>query len=738
MGKWRSYLAYYTTTLVAEGNNQVFAVANGSLYSYGKDDNSVRYFSKENGLSDNQITSIGYNAGANVLVTVYSNGNIDLIGEDNSVYNLPYLMQSTNIQDKTVNGVFCVNEMAYLPANFGIIVINVRKKEIKETYILNEAVSAVTIHNDAIYAVTANGLRRASLNDNLINPANWHAFAVATPDAKDVIQQVCTFQHTLCFLLKGKGVYYLTENNTVQLLLALTSIRNMKVVNDKLVAFSSSEIYIYSTLTERDKGSLANISDVSSLKDNTTFWLAIGEGGLTGIKRTAANQYQTLVSDIRNDGPKRNLTFFLRMHKQKLYITGGGRWTDRFFNTGTIMIYDTDSLKWNNLKDTGTDVTSLAVDPDDDTHLFISTWGEGIYELKAGQVVNHYNHTNSTLGTIPGTGQPNNYVRVEGLCYDKQHNLWMTNSGVNDVIHVLKADGTWTKLYYDDISNPHLADKILIASNGHKWLNLARANKSGIFVFDDKGTLEDTSDDSYHYYSFLSNAQGNIGTSEYFCITEDKKGEIWIGTNRGVVFVSVPSRGVEGTMTCSRIEYTDEYGLPDYFLKDERIRAIAVDGGNRKWLGTENSGIYLVSEDGSQVISHFTVDNSPLLSNTIQSIAINDATGEVFMGTDKGLISYLGDATQGSEDYSDVYAYPNPVRPDFDDKVVITGLMENSNVKITDARGSLVFEGRSTGGRISWDFRNRSGRPVAAGVYLVLSSTPGAGESVVTKIAVIR
>ncbi|MDR2118860.1 MAG: T9SS type A sorting domain-containing protein [Tannerellaceae bacterium] len=742
IGQWHSCLAYRTTTAVAEGNTLVYALADGSLYSFGKEDNSLRYYAKETGLSDNLINCIAFHSGENTLVAAYANGNIDLITEDGSVYNIPFLLQSSSIQDKTVYSIYPHNGTAYLSGAFGIVALDVKRKEIKETYRLNRPVSSVAVHGDSIYALASSGLLRAALTDNLIDPANWSDYPAATSEGvNDTALRLCVFRDALCFLFKDKGIYY-QAGGSMQPLLAHPSLHNIKVENGRLVAFSSDEVYIWSSFTERDKGSIAGITDVSSLKDPNTLWLATGEKGLTGIRRKAANQYEILADNIRHNAPARNLSAFLLMQRRKLYVAGGGRWTDRFGNPGTVMIYDTDSLRWNNPEGVAgfRDATCIAVDPNDPYHYFVSTWGEGVYEFKDGTLQTIYNHTNSALSTVyPNTPQQNHYIRTEGVCFDREGNLWMTNSEVSHALAVRKADGSWAKLHYPDISSPTLADKILITTGGLKWINLVRGAKSGVFVLDDKGTPEDTSDDISHYYSFLTDTQGkNIGAGEFYCITEDRKGAIWIGTNRGVFIVSAPARAAEGNLIGSRITHTDEYGNPLYFLSDERINAVAVDAGNRKWLGTESSGLYVVSEDGSEIIHHFTADHSPLLSNTVKSIAINHETGEVFAGTDKGLISYMGDATRGSENYSNVYAYPNPVRPDFDAQVIITGLMDNSNVKITDASGQLVYQGRSTGGQISWNFRNRNGSHVATGVYLVFCYTPEAGESCVTKIAVVR
>ncbi|MDR0536878.1 MAG: hypothetical protein LBH04_02335 [Tannerellaceae bacterium] len=739
---WRSYLSYYNTSIVAEGNDYIFAVANGSLYSYRKDDNSIRYYSKENGLNDTQILALAFNSSEKTFITAYSNGNIDLISENHTIYNIPFLMSSSNVQDKTVNAIFTHNEYAYLSANFGVIALNVKKKEIKETCFLDAPVSSLTILGDSIYACTGKGVLTAALSDNLINPNNWRPFSHGITEASetDSVLRLCTFGDGLCLLLKNRGVYW-KSGGEVRRILNHNSLKSIKTENGKLLAFSASELYIFSSLTEYDKGGISNIADVSSLKDASIFWLATGQGGLAGIRRIGQNQYQSLASIVNADCPKYNYNAFMQMQGNKLYIAGGGRWSNRLFRPATVMAYDTDSLKWKNHADIGgaQDATSIAVDPADENHIFVSTWGEGVYEIKGNEIAAHYNHTNSALSTIyPGAAVAYNYIRAEGLIFDRGRNLWMTNSEVATTVVVRKADGTWRNFNYPDIANATLADKILIDANGYKWINLVRDRKSGIFVLDDKGTIDDSADDESYYYSSLSDVMGDIGAKEFTCIVEDLKGEIWIGTNRGPVYISVPSRGPKGTMLCQRIIRTDEYGLSDYFLKDERINAIAVDGGNRKWLGTESSGLYLVSENGLEVIHHFTSANSPLLSDRIESLAINHQTGEVFIGTSNGLVSFTGDAIKGAESYTNVYAYPNPVRPE-DTFVIISGLMAESNVKITDSRGSLLFQGRSNGGMVRWNCRNQNnGKSVVSGVYFVLASSPGAAESVVAKIAVVR
>jgi ligand-binding sensor domain-containing protein len=511
----------------------------------------------------------------------------------------------------------------------------------------------------------------------------------------------------------------------------------MKVENGQLVAFSGSELYLYSSFSEIEKGSVSNVYDVSSLKDKNIMWLATGESGITGLKRNGPNQYEIITSNLITGGPKRNYTAFLNMHNDKLYIAGGGRWLDRLNIPGTIMVYDSKTQAWNNYQDIAgfSDATSIAVDPKNDNHLYVSTWGEGIYEFENGELIHTHNRNNSPLESASPDRNPEKYIRVEGLCFDKNNHLWMTNSGATNTIKVMKADGTWNSLNYPSISNSHLADKILILNNGDKWVNIVRGNNSGLFVFNDNGTPDNMLDDTHHHFTSLRDASHTIGTNLYFCIVEDKNGDLWIGTDRGPVILYNPSRVLNNP---AGIYFTRIVQEGNYFLSDEWVHAIAVDGGNRKWLGTRSSGAFLISEDGKDILEHFTTDNSYLPSNNIQNITIDHKTGELFFGTENGLVSYFGEATTGSEDYSNVYAYPNPVRPDFDEKVIVTGLMENSNVKITDVIGNLIYQTKSVGGQISWNCKNRSGKRVASGVYLVLSATPKAKESVVTKIAVVQ
>lgn len=766
VGEWNTYLAYNIAMKVAEGNNHVFTVADGSLYSYSKEDNSVRHYTKQTGLSDSGIDHIIFNPEVNTLLITYSNGNIDLLG-DYGIYNLSYLLDNSNVTNKTINSIYLYKEYAYLATDFGIIVLNMdpNKKEIKDTYKLNKKVNSVTINDNYIYAATSSGILKASLDANLLDYNEWDSYQLAPSEFEfdqDSISQICFFQNSLCFFANqkyNKGIYYEQADKTVKSLLINNSLTNMVFQNNKLMPYTNTQLYIYSSLTERDVINAGIVYGVSSLKDPNTFWIASGVNGLKGIQKKN-NQYEVVVEGLNDQTiyPKRNYNYYMTTYENQLYIVGGDRWTDRKFRQGTLMIYDNE--KWFNLDETTikiiisdeknkieypSDYTGIAIDPKEPSHYYVSSYGEGIIEFKDNQYVQLFNHKNSTLSTIYPTGgdrAQQRYIRIGSVTFDKNGNLWATNCGVQDVLKVLKADGTWTSFNFsntDNFTNVPLADKITITSDNRKWINVPYGYKSGILIFDDGGTIDDTSDDQARFISTFSDINGTIDASGYFCITEDKNGQVWIGTNRGPIYCANPKAKLE-EIRCSRvIRPADEINdVPYNFLDGEQINAIAVDGGNRKWIATQSSGVFLVSEDGMETIENFTTTNSPLPSNQINSLAINQLTGEVFIGTEKGLVSYMGDATEGKEDYSDVYAYPNPVRPEHNDHVTIVGLMNDSNVKITDLKGNIIYQGKSAGGTFTWDCRSRKGGRVATGVYLVFSATPEAKESVVTKIMVVK
>ena len=746
--KWTTYLAYSEAAGVAETNERVYVVANGALYSYGKSDKEIILYSKQNGLSDTDISLIKYNPDHRMLIIIYSNGNIDLYSED-GINNMPFLKNATNIQSKSVNDIYFNGRFAYLSTDFGIVVVNLERKEIADTYRLNKSVNSICIMGDKIIASTDEGLMHAALKDNLLDASVWtkRPLSIEGLNNSDTISRICLFDNHLVICVDGDGLYYESPEGETKRLIQQVYMKDVTVQSGEMIAYTrDNRIYIYSDINKYISVRTGSVNGVASLKGDGKYWIASDVSGLVGIERGSDNNFNTIVSDIIINSPKRNFnTFMTIFDNRKLLIAGGDRASARSWRPGTLMIYEDE--EWYNFDEMianreiikligeySRDYMGVAVDPDDENHYYIATYGEGVIELKDNEFVKLHNMDNSTLTATDGIDK--NYVRVGSVCFDKNKNLWAMNCLTQNPINVLKANGEWVSLYYAPINKADKIDKMLITSKGHKWVNVPYDNP-GIFVLDDNNTIDNTSDDRYNYFRTFKDAQNNnIPASEYLCMAEDKSGTIWIGTNIGPIRCTSPADAIERpeSLKCSRLARDGEY----YFLSGESVTAIAVDVDNQKWIGTASQGVFLINADGSETIYNFNEDNSPLLSNTINSIAINDETGEVFFGTNNGLISYKSGVKNGVSAFSDVYAFPNPVRPEFNDKVTITGLKNNTNVKITDINGHLIYQGRAIGSQMEWNCRNISGNRVATGIYLVLAATQDASESVVTKIAVVK
>lgn len=750
---WKTYLSYNNTNSVEESNDQVFVVAEGSLYTYGKEDNSIKQYYKGNGLNDNTISLIRYNKQTKSLLIIYDNSNIDIL-EGGVATNLPYLSTSTSIRDKQINSVLVHDEYAYLSTAFGIVVINMAKKEIKDTYKLSLNITSCAIQNGNIYASTTNkaevssGIIYASLKENLLDKANWKPYGLSNLSDSHTISAIASFKNTLFYLVSQQGIFY-ENNGELSRIINSSTLKYMKVIGEKLACIDNSRVFIVSDTQKFDQINLS-INDISTYQADK-YWIAEGSKGLRSIQRKGSNSFEALNEPIILDGPYSNSAFDIVCKNDKVYMIIGGKDLlngKRFDKGGYILTYDYD--KWSfidpkeaqkklNLPRNPRDYTSIAVTTDDsnDEIVYASSMGDGVIQYKNGTPVQSYNEKNAFKETAGGYGS--GYCYIDGLAFDKNGNLWMTSSEVNHAVLVLDKAGAWHRLDIEQLRGVYTINDILITSTNDKWTYVPR-NTPKLVMIPNSESLDEVS--SYEFTTLIDTDGKELTPSNYTCVAEDKDGYIWVGTNRGAVYFTKPrisSAEDKAATRCTRVKYTnEETGNLAYFLDNVVVTTLKVDAGNRKWIGTKGNGVYVLDNDNETIVYQFNTTNSPLLSDNIYDIEINDKTGEVFIGTDKGLNSYQGEASEGKSDYSEIYAYPNPVRPEHMDKVTIVGLMDNSNVKITDLNGNIIYQTKSLGGQAIWNCRNANGSRVATGVYLVLASTEEASESVVTKIIVVK
>ena len=750
---WKTYLSYNNTNSVEESNDQVFVVAEGSLYTYGKEDNSIKQYYKGNGLNDNTISLIRYNKQTKSLLIIYDNSNIDIL-EGGVATNLPYLSTSTSIRDKQINSVLVHDEYAYLSTAFGIVVINMAKKEIKDTYKLSLNITSCAIQNGNIYASTTNkaevssGIIYASLKENLLDKANWKPYGLSNLSDSHTISAIASFKNTLFYLVSQQGIFY-ENNGELSRIINSSTLKYMKVIGEKLACIDNSRVFIVSDTQKFDQINLS-INDISTYQADK-YWIAEGSKGLRSIQRKGSNSFEALNEPIILDGPYSNSAFDIVCKNDKVYMIIGGKDLlngKRFDKGGYILTYDYD--KWSfidpkeaqkklNLPRNPRDYTSIAVTTDDsnDEIVYASSMGDGVIQYKNGTPVQSYNEKNAFKETAGGYGS--GYCYIDGLAFDKNGNLWMTSSEVNHAVLVLDKAGAWHRLDIEQLRGVYTINDILITSTNDKWIYVPR-NTPKLVMIPNSESLDEVS--SYEFTTLIDTDGKELTPSNYTCVAEDKDGYIWVGTNRGAVYFTKPrisSAEDKAATRCTRVKYTnEETGNLAYFLDNVVVTTLKVDAGNRKWIGTKGNGVYVLDNDNETIVYQFNTTNSPLLSDNIYDIEINDKTGEVFIGTDKGLNSYQGEASEGKSDYSEIYAYPNPVRPEHMDKVTIVGLMDNSNVKITDLNGNIIYQTKSLGGQAIWNCRSANGSRVATGVYLVLAFTEEASESVVTKIIVVK
>lgn len=460
-------------------------------------------------------------------------------------------------------------------------------------------------------------------------------------------------------------------------------------------------------------------------------WIADNVHGLISY-------YDWQTQRVNPNGPAATDVFSMSIAGSDLYVAPGGvntAWNNVWNNKGVFSYIQN---TWYSLKDysprldTIFDILSVAIDPSDNTHVYAGSFSKGLAEFRNGYLVNIWDQGNS------GLEQPYSFydwVGIGGLAFDDNNNLWVVNAGCNNLLKVLEPNGNWESFSMVPYLNQARAGRVMVNSLGQKWVLLT--NTSGLLVFDENGTLSNKSDDKVKVLT-TGVGKGNLPSGLVLSFAEDLDGKIWIGTDKGVAVFYSPENVFSGSNYDAQVITILQDGVAQHLLEFESATAIAVDGANKKWVGTEKAGVFLMSADGQEQILHFTEDNSPLLSNSITSIVIDDNTGEVYFGTANGIITYRHYATKGGETFQNVYAYPNPVPSGYTGTIGIKGLVRDAVVKITDVSGTLVYETLSEGGQAIWSGKDFFGNKVQSGVYFIMCSGPDGKQKLVSKIMVLN
>ncbi len=760
IGQWKTHLPYQNCKSVTGSPTKIWAATDNGLFVLNKSDNTLQRITKIDGLADLSIGKIAYNSYNDVLFVGYENGNIDLI-QGTTITNLPDIKRAQIIGEKKINNIYFIGPLAYVSVGFGIVVIDTDRKEVKDTYLIGTngaylTINDITSDGTTIFAATESGIYYASLSSQqLSNFTSWTKFNnIVGGNSNRVYNAIEFFNGSLVanFRVVGYMVDTVLTYNVSSLawgylsnFIGTASIHDMYVRNNTLFLCDLYATYLI------DQNFNSNISTfyypqnliLGPLTPSAPQQIYVDADGIFweadlnyGLVRMAFMGYG---DSFFPNGPITTDTYFMASYKQQLLVVPGGHddaWNNVLNHKGVSTMQNG---WWKNFGkyqipqlDTTFDLHAAAIDPNDANHYFLGSWGWGMLEIKDGNVDTLWNNFNSTLRSKIEY----QWCGISGMKYDTAGNLWLANSHSSTCLNVYKKDGSWQAFDFSSmIPVGTTTGNIIITSIGQKWVVLPRGG--GIIVFDENGTLSTTSDDLKKKLGFTEGL-GNIPGTEVYSMAEDQEGEIWVGTDKGIgVFYCASSIFNSEGCDASQILIT-QGGNVQILLENQVVTAIAVDGANRKWIGTEGGGVFLMSSDGQIELAHFTVDNSPLLSDNITSLVIDGITGEVFFGTTKGIISYMGEAIEGGKDIAEVFAFPNPVVHEYRGPIAITGLVIDTDIKITDVRGQVVFTTTSLGGRAIWDGNNFQGVRVATGVYLVFASSSDGTQKAVTKILLIN
>lgn len=735
IGSWREHLPYRQGQIVADGITRIFCATTQGLFSYGKSDESLERYSKLNGLNDFGISHIAYNRDYHQLIIAYENANIDLLADNNSVINLSDISRKNIPGNKRINHITNEGRYVYFACGFGIVVLDLERKEIKDTYYIGTNgtavdVKSVALNDTYIFAATDNGVYQAARNNpNLSDFNNWSVilndFSNGDYNHAEVISNTVLINYDLS---TGDSIYQWNNGWAVPSLPQNGNTYSFRVKNDQFFLSQNDQVLIYDAnfnwLQTIDGNSIPGLLARDAIMDDEgSVWIADAEKGLIEFK---SGTWQSRFPA----GPNSSAAAALQVVDGRLWIAHGPKnrgWTNNFqysgfswYEDGTWKTYDgytaqTPLFSQYNFFDN----MAISVDPSNKEHLFISSGGSGLLEFNAGNVVNYYDDLNSTLKEQFGNpGQ----VKVHGIVMDDEGNLWATNAGVNTVLNARLPDGQWISYSFPGIVNSSSkTGDIVIDQNGGKWLTLFEntGGSEGILYFNDNGTPSVTADDVKSNVTFGSNRVRTLAV--------DLDGTVWAGLDAGLRVFYPPSLQAQQIII-------QQDGAYQYLLETESVTAFAIDGANRKWVGTENAGVFLFTSDGQEQLLHFTAENSPLFSNNIYSLAIDGKTGQVYIGTDKGLLSYQGDAVEGKESCSDVEVYPNPVQTGYMGPVAIKGIAANGTIKITDVSGNLVYQTEALGGQAIWNGNNLSGERVSTGVYLIFAMDPEGTNTCTSKV----
>jgi len=708
IGTWRAHISYNSINSMALGGNQIFGAASGGVMVLDRTDNSISSYTRLNGLTSTDITSIAFHPATNQLLIAYADGKIDIV-KGNLVKSLDPTQTTSITGSKRVNHISVKTNLAYCSTDYGVVVIDLVSAEIKETW-RDLGVDGATLkinqtafRNDSIFLATAQGVLAGDQDDNLLDYNKWKRFN--TGDFNGNISWIAMFNAMIYATVNTIGLYrYENGNWAKEPFLTNTTFQSLQASLNNLLICESGRLWKLNSANTLSQVTDALISKAqTALEDNDNkLWIGDGYNGVVTNVNGAFQQYLP-------NGPSNSSIFRMTYAEGSMIGLGGGYSTtfQALGNTGLIDKFENGI--WFTSTSGMKDLTDIVVI---DEKRYVSSFGYGVEERMSTTSEIIYDNTNSPLVNLNPPGKFTNITAVE----NSSQGIWVANYGTPQSLHLLKTNNTWES-FTASVTPGRYPSDLLTDYSKNVWMVVNPAQGGGLYVYN-------RDDNAFAYISEL-NGSGALPSKSVRSIVKDRDGLVWVGTDIGVCYFYDPSEDAIKPIFENR-----------FLLRDDKVTALAVDGGNRKWMGTER-GVWLFNPTGEELIYNFTTANSPLLSNVILDIEVHEKSGEVFFVTDKGVVSFRSDATTSTSTFETIKIFPNPVTQNFNGTVGISGLATDAVVKITDISGKLVWQTKANGGTATWNVHDYNGRRAATGVYVVFAVLPDGSESVAGKIAVI-
>ncbi|WP_281613546.1 two-component regulator propeller domain-containing protein [Flammeovirga sp. SubArs3] len=710
VNSWRAHLNYSNAHSVAIADNEVFSASTNALFSYEKESGIISTITKDDGLSDTNILTLGYAAPTDQLVVLYSNGNIDFITES-EIVNMRTLLNS-NYPDKVFYGLRMEQQFMYVCASFGVVKINTTDYVIEETYDFigqngsENAVYDISFSEDSIYIASAEGIKRVA-DDEDTNKQDFNNWETVVSSSPNNITTLLYTEDGLYFTDLADSQVKKRTNSSTQVILDFDSdVYLLDLWGENITLPTSNNIKVIDTndnvSTWEDEKS-PSPRQILDDEDNIA-WIADEINGLVRVNNNTIESYAPA-------GPLYPTAHEIIHAEDQIFLTPA---EDNNLSVGSFSVFNDGqwtnytSLERSNAEEIPqtAPMLGLAFMPAE-RKVYFATQGDGIMTF-------HIDDHTTEIIKDPFLVEGRTEAVINSLAIDQWGNLWTTTQGW---LHFRDPAGEWQHFRDSNISSA--AVQMENSLQGDVWMILG--NQRLLTFKDGDSRFLDT-----------DQTNGGLPSNTTLSLSLDNNGSMWIGTDDGTAeyFGTSPTEVGEFSVSLPRYD-----GFP--LLKGEKVQAIAIDGGNRKWLGT-GRGLWLFSSDGGRLYQQFTTDNSPLLSNNIITMDIQPVSGELFIGTQEGIISYRSDATTSSGKFENVKVFPSPVRPEYQGVLTISGLVTDASVKITDTAGNLVWDGQSFGGSTSWNLRLNNGQKPATGVYFIFSTDNDGNEKYVGKFAIVR